>query len=198
MEEAHAEQSEETQNSEESGEIFFHPVESSEKSTERSEEKESEASSAEMQRMQDLLKSINEETLQLSEFLVEESKLVSELCISMKHVLEKLHISFNVPPENIPLHKKVKKLFLNEEGRLIIVDEKGEEQSAFLAEYSPEIVMAVLWDVIPQLAKAIMIYRKKLVSRVNFFANLKKELKSMVKTLAGKEEGNQEIENPKR
>ena len=198
MEESRTDPSEDAQNSEESGEIFFHPVEPSGKSTEHSGEKETETSSAEMQRMQELLKSINEETLQLSEFLIEESKLVSDLCVSMKHVLERLHVSFNIPPEDIPLQKKAKKLVLNEEGRLIIVDEKGEEQSAFLAEYPPEIIMAVLWDIMPQLTEAIIKYRKKIVSRVNFFVKLKKELKSVVKTLAGIEEGSQEIENPKK
>lgn len=198
MEEARTEPSEDTQNSEESGEVFFHPVKPSGKSTENSGEKETETSSAEMQRMQELLKSINEETLQLSEFLIEESKLVSDLCVSMKHVLERLHVSFNIPPEDIPLQKKAKKLVLNEEGQLIIVDEKGEEQSAFLAEYPPEIIMAVLWDIMPQLTEAIIKYRKKIVLRVNFFVKLKKELKSVVKTLAGIEEESQEIENPKK
>lgn len=198
MEEARTEPSEDTQNSEESGEIFFHPMKPPGKSTENSGEKETETSSAEMQRMQELLKSINEETLQLSEFLIEESKLVGDLCVSMKHVLERLHVSFSIPPEDIPLQKKAEKLVLNEEGRLIIVDETGEEQSAFLAEYPPEIIMAVLWDIMPQLTEAIIKYRKKIVSRVNFFVKLKKELKSVVKTLAGIEEGSQEIENPKK
>ncbi|MGQ9726626.1 MAG: hypothetical protein ACUVQL_05795 [Candidatus Bathycorpusculaceae bacterium] len=74
---------------------------------------------------------------------------------------------------------------MNEEGHLILVHEKGEVNSAFLAEYPPEIVMAVLWVIIPELAKVIMLYRKKISTRINFFGKLKKELKGVVKAIIG-------------
>jgi hypothetical protein len=167
---------------------FFHPMQLSEESEEILDEKEIEKSKVEIeQKLQELLKSINEETLQLSEFLMEENKLMNELCISLKQILKKLNVSFNIPPHDIPLRKKVKKVILNEEGHLIIVHEKGEVNSAFLAEYPPEIVMAVLWVVMPELAKVVMLYRKKISTRANFFGKVKKELKSVVKAIVGKE-----------
>ncbi|MEM2971991.1 MAG: hypothetical protein QW270_06165 [Candidatus Bathyarchaeia archaeon] len=168
---------------------FFHPVQLSEETGETLDEKEIEKSKAEIeQKLQELLKGISEETLQLSEFLMEEKNLVNELCISLKQLLKKLNISFNIPPQNIPFRKKVKKVILNEEGHLILVYEKGEVNSAFLAEYPPEIVMAVLWVIMPELAKAIMLYRKKISTRVNFFGKLKKEFKSVVKAIVGGKE----------
>ncbi|MGQ9530469.1 MAG: hypothetical protein ACUVQW_01730 [Candidatus Bathycorpusculaceae bacterium] len=165
---------------------FFHPVQLSEEKEEILDEKEIEKAKVEIeQKLQEFLKSISEETLQLSEFLIEEKTLINELCISLKQILKKLNISFNIPPQGIPLKKKVKKVILNEEGHLILVHEKGEVNSAFLAEYPPEIVMAVLWVIIPELAKVIMLYRKKISTRINFFGKLKKELKGVVKAIIG-------------
>jgi len=168
---------------------FFHPMQISEESEETLDEKEIEKSKVEIeQKLQELLRSINEETLQLSEFLMEENKLMSELCMSLKQILKKLNVSFNIPPRDIPFRKKVKKVILNEEGHLILVHEKDEVNSAFLAEYPPEIVMAVLWVVMPELAKVIMLYRKKISTRVNFFGKIKKELKNVVKAIVGSKE----------
>lgn len=180
---------EESQNEVAEEPYFFHPVQLSEESGEILDEKEIEKSKVEIeQKLQELLKSISEETLQLSEFLIEEKNMVNELCVSLKQLLKKLNISFNIPPQNIPLRRKVKKVILNEEGHLILVHEKGEVNSAFLAEYPPEIVMAVLWVIMPELARAIMLYRKKISTRVNFFGKLKKELKSVVKAIVGSKE----------
>jgi hypothetical protein len=168
---------------------FFHPVQLSEENAEILDEKEIEKSKVEIeQKLQDLLKSINEETLQLSEFLMEENKLMSELCTSLKQVLKKLNVSFNISPQNIPTRKKVKKVILNEECNLILVHEKGEVNSAFLGEYPPEIVMATLLVVMPELAKVITLYRKKISTRVNFFGKMKKEMKSVAKAIVGGKE----------
>jgi hypothetical protein len=101
--------------------------------------------------------------------------------------LKKLNVSFNIPPQNVPIGKNIKKVILNEEGHLILVYEKGDVNSGFLAEYPPEIVMAVLWTVMPELAKVVMLYRKKISMRVNFFGKVKKELKDVVKAIIGKE-----------
>jgi hypothetical protein len=167
---------------------FFHPMQLSESSEDVLDEKEIEKSKVEIeQKLQELLKSINEETLQLSEFLMEESKLTNELCVSLKQILKRLNVSFNIPPGNLPLRKNVKKVILNEECHLIFVYEKGEVNSAFLANYPPEIVMAALWIIMPELAKVVILYRKKISTRVNFFAKVKKELKNVVKAIAGKE-----------
>lgn len=172
---------------------FFHPVQLSSESGEFLDEDEIEKSKVEIeQKLQELLKGISEETLQLSEFLMEENKMVDELCMSLKQILKKLNVSFNIPPRDVPLHKKVKKVILNEEGHLIIVYEKDEVHSAFLAEYPPEIVMAVLWVVMPEVARVIMLYRKKISARVNFFGRVKKELKGVAKAIIGGKEATPE------
>lgn len=168
------------------GSHFSGPVQLSEGNREILDEKEMENSEARNeQELQELLRNINEEALHLSEFLVEEDKLIDDLCESLKQILEKLHMSFNISPLDIPVKKKVKKAVLNEEGHLIFVYGKGEVHSAFLAEYPPEIVMAVLWLTMAELAEAIRLYRKRLSRRVNFFGRVKKELKGALKAMAG-------------
>ncbi|MEM3566629.1 MAG: hypothetical protein QXK18_07145 [Candidatus Bathyarchaeia archaeon] len=174
---------------------FFHPLQFSE-SEEVLNAEEIEKHKMELeQKLQELLRSISEETLQLSEFLMEEDRLVKELCISMRQILKKLNVSFNIPPREIPIKAKVKKVILNEECHLILVYEKGEVHSAFLAEYPPEIVMATLMVIMPELAEVIMLYRKKISTRVSFFNRIKKELKNVVKAIVGSREAETEKES---
>ncbi|MEM2118488.1 MAG: hypothetical protein QW386_05665 [Candidatus Bathyarchaeia archaeon] len=180
----------ENQNNEANEEtFFFHPIQISDEGGEVLSEEQIEKSRVEVeQKLQELLKTISEETLQLSEFLMEENNLVQELHASLKQILKKLNVSFNIPPKNLPLKRQVKKVILNEECHLIIVHEKGEVNSASLAEYPPEIIMAVLLAIMPELAKVVMLYRKKISTRVNFFGKVKKELKNVVKAIVGGKE----------
>lgn len=148
----------------------------------------SENSKAEMeQAMQELLKTVNEEGAQLNQFLANESKLILEVCTSLTAVLKKLGASFNIPPENIPFKRKVRKAVLNKTGELTLTYEKDENHSAPLAEYPPDIVMAILWDVIPELARTMTVYRKRLNTRANFFEKVRKELKAVAKAMENEE-----------
>jgi hypothetical protein len=167
---------------------LLHPILLSDESIKPS-DKEKPTSEGE-QRLQEILKSINDETLQLGDFLSSETVLVKELCTSLTEILKKLDVSFNIPQQDVPLGKKVKKVILTEQGHLSVTGEEGEVKSAFLAEYSPEIVMAVLWIVIPELAKVISLYRKRLGARVGFFEGIKRELKSVAKAIVSNKDEN--------
>ena len=160
-------------------EPIFHPVQLSSKTEEDESEIEVE------QKLQELLKDISEETLQLREFLTEENRLMNELCVSIKQIMKKLDVSFDIPPRNIRANKKIKKVILNQEGHLTFYYEKGEAHSAFLAEYPPEIVITVLWTVMPKLAKLVTTYRKKIRTRISLFKKLKTELKTIAKAVVG-------------
>jgi hypothetical protein len=160
-------------------EPIFNPVQLSSKSEEDESDIEVE------QKLQDLLKDISEETLQLREFLTEENRLMNELCVSIKQIMKKLSVSFDIPPHNIRASKNIKRIILNQEGHLTFYHEKDEAHSAFLAEYPPEIVIAVLWTVMPKLAKVVATYRKKIRSRISLFKKLKTELKTIAKAVVG-------------
>lgn len=139
------------------------------------------------QKLQEFLTVVNEESTQLGKFLADEGKLVNEVCLSLTTVLRKLRISFNIHPLDLPSQRIVKKAILNKDGQLALTYDKGESHSAFLAEYPPEIIMSVLWVIIPELARAITVYRKKLSTRANLFEKVRKELKIVAKAIETEE-----------
>ena len=134
------------------------------------------------QKMQELLQSMNEESAKLSGYLAEENKIMIDLCNSLVQVTKKLHVSFDIPPRDLSLQRNTRKALLSEEGYLKIQYDE-DTHSAFLAEYSSEVVMTVLWVVVPELTKAISVYRKRANSRISFFEGLKKELKNIARAI---------------
>jgi len=132
-------------------------------------------------RFNELLSTINEETIQLSELLVEEKKLIQELCTLLRNILTRLDMTFDLSLRTIPeLQPKAKKIVLNKEGSLILTYEK-EKVSRVLENYPPQIVLSVIWNVIPELEKSIRAYRRKIIERVSMLERIKKELKNIQK-----------------
>ena len=168
---------------------FYQTHQLLEEETEALDEKEIEKIKEIEKKLQEVLKMIEEETMQLSEFVIEEKNLTTESCTLLRGILKKLKISFKIPNKVIRFPKKPKEVILNEEGHLILVYEKGEVVSKLLEEYPPEVVMAVMWEILPELAKSIRIYREKISGRVSFFEKVKRELKNVFKifTSTGKE-----------
>lgn len=171
---------------EEEGTGFIYPVQVPSEGGEVLAEKEKEEERME-QELHKFLNSIGEETLQLKEFLSEENRLMNELCISIRKILKKLNIAFNIPPQKVPLRREAKRVILNEEANLMIVSPTGEVRSAFLAKYPPEVIMAVLCTVMPRLTEYVVVYKKKIGRRVGFLRKLKMELKNIAKTIGGEE-----------
>ncbi len=136
------------------------------------------------QRFSNAIRMINEETLQLSEFLIEEKKLAQELCRLIRPILKRLNLSFVIPPEAIPIFKKTDRIILNEAGHLIFVYEKTKVSSKPLEEYPPEIVLTVFLNIIPELGKTMQSYRKKIGMRINFFEKMYRELENINRAFA--------------
>jgi hypothetical protein len=156
-------------------------------------------------RFNELLTAISEETIQLSEFLLEEKKLIQELCMFLRHILKRLNMTFNISIKAIPaFHEKARKIVLNKEGHLIVFYEKEKVSSKVLEDYPSEIVLAVVWNVIPELEKSIKTYRRKISERVTIFERIKKELKNIQRVFSSssKDEGeafvvgNEELKSP--
>jgi len=168
---------------------FYQTYQILEGETEALDEKEIERIKEIEKKLQEVLKMIEEETMQLSEFVMEEKNLTTESCTLLRGILKKLKISFKIPTKVIRLPKKPREVILNEEGYLILVYEKGEVLSKLLEEYPPEVIMAVMWEALPELAKSIKVYREKISGRVSFFEKVKRELKNVFKifTSVGKE-----------
>jgi len=158
---------------------FFYPFSLSNRSLEELDEKEVEKAIVEIEeKFLDSLKVVNEEILQLSEFLIEDKKLAQELCRLVKPILKHLNLSFTIPARAIPLFKKTDQIILNEDGHLIFVHEKNKIDSKALKEYPPEIVLLVFLIIIPKLGKVLKVYRRKVGMRVNFFEKIYRELEN--------------------
>jgi hypothetical protein len=153
----------------------------------------------------ELLATISEETIQLSEFLMEEKKLIQELCMFLRRILKRLNMTFDISLKAVPeLQDKAKKIVLNREGHLIVMYEKDKVNSKVLEDYPPEIVLSVIWNVVPELEKSIEAYRRKISERVGIFEKIRKELKNIYKVFSSSDKdegevfivGNEELKSP--
>lgn len=153
----------------------------------------------------DLLATLGEETLQLSEFIIEEKKLVQELCSALREILRKLNMNISIPAKSVPdLMGKVKQITLNNEGHLLLAYENGEVVSKLLENYPPQMILAVVWNVVPKLEKFLSSYRRKISDRVGIFGSVSKELRNIKQVLASSEQtqdevfmiGNEELKTP--
>jgi hypothetical protein len=161
-------------------EYFSYPYQFCIQDAEKRDSKEIEKTKTEVeQKFLELLKGINEETLQLSEIAIEEKKLAHELCDLLKQILSNLNMTIIIPSKAIPPLKEEKEIILNAQGNLILVSEEGNVDCKLLEDYSPDIILMAAWGAVPQLKESITSYRKKIGLRVNFFNKINRELKNV-------------------
>lgn len=180
---------------------LYYPIKLQDESDENLEKTETEIE----KKFAELLAAISDETLQLSEFLIEEKRLVQELCELLREILKRLKMSFEIPTRAVPeFQGKAKKILLNDEGHLLLILEGENVNSKILEDYPPEVVLNVIWNIIPALEKSLKAYRKKISKRVGIFEKIKKELKNIQKVFSSSEHeqgdfliiGNQELKSP--
>ena len=128
-----------------------------------------------------LLKVINEDTRQLSEFLIEEENLVKEICAYLKKIFSRLDLSVALPRESFSILGPCKEIILNSQGHLILVREEDGVESKALEDYPPEVILTVVWVVIPKLKEVVSRYMRKVNVRVSFFERINSEFKSIQK-----------------
>lgn len=129
--------------------------------------------------MQESLRVLSEETLQLSEYLWQEDKLIKELCALLRVVLKKLGLSFNLPPNVLPQTEKAQRIILNDEAHLILINDQNEVKSKALEDNPPNIVFNVISFVVPELGKSLTFYRKRIGVRISLFEKVNQELRKI-------------------
>ncbi|MEM4704123.1 MAG: hypothetical protein QXJ02_03560 [Candidatus Bathyarchaeia archaeon] len=133
----------------------------------------------------ELLMSISEETLQLSEFLIEEKKLIQDMCLFLREILKNLNINLDIPAKAFSGSiERVKKATLNNEAHLLILYDDGNVSSNTLENYPPQVILSVVWNIMPKLEKHLRTYRRKISERVNIFEKVRKELKNIKQVLS--------------
>lgn len=129
--------------------------------------------------MENSLKNLSEETLQLSEFLWQEEKLTKELCALLKLVFRQLGVSFNLPSNVLPQSGNLRRITLNDEAHMILINDQNEVTSKALENYPAHVIFNVVSFVIPELSKSLSAYRKRTSLRISFFDRINQELKNL-------------------
>jgi hypothetical protein len=129
--------------------------------------------------MQESLKVLSEETLQLSELIWQQAKLIREFCALLKQVLRQLNMSFNLPVSTFPESRKLQQIILNSEAHLLLINDRNEVDSKALEEYSPDIVFNLVSFIIPELSKSLTLYRQKINVKIELFDQVNRELRNL-------------------
>lgn len=125
------------------------------------------------------LRIIKEETLKLSEFVLQEEKLIEELCVLLKQILKCLDMSFSLPTDIFPQTGETQRIILNDEAHLLFISEENEEKSIALDDCPPQVILKVVLFIIPELSRSITSYRKKISSRIGLFDKIKGDLANL-------------------
>lgn len=138
--------------------------------------------------MQEALRTISEETLQLSECLWQERKLIRGLSTLLKGILKHLGMSFILPAEVFPRTDKVQQAILSDEAHLILINDKNEVSSRALEDCNPTTISSLIKFMVPELGKALASYRKEINSRIAMFDKVNQELKNLQEAFAAPSE----------
>ncbi|MCZ2855967.1 MAG: hypothetical protein O2U62_02610 [Candidatus Bathyarchaeota archaeon] len=145
---------------------------------------------------QESLRIINEETSQLSEFLLQEGKLIRELCVLLRHILKRLKMHFKLPTNVFSQTWKTQRIILTDEAHLVFVNNRNEVKSKALEDYPPKVILNVASFIIPELSKTLTSYREDVSSRIDMFDKINQELRSLRNTLANRQKNLEEDVNP--
>jgi hypothetical protein len=129
--------------------------------------------------MQESLKALSEETLQLSELIWQEAKLTKEFCTVLKQVLKQLKISFNLPVNIFAQGRRLQQAILNSEAHMILINDKNEVESRALEDYPPDVISNMISYIIPELSKSLTLYRQKIAARIDLFDKVNRELRNL-------------------
>ena len=133
------------------------------------------------EKLRKILKSIENESLRLNKYLSEEKILTSETCKLLTKIIRYLKISIQVSPSHLQLENRPEKALLDEEGNLALFYGEGRVISKTLEKCKPEIIMAVIQEVLPKLRIVIQRYGYKVQKRISLFKKVKSELKNIFK-----------------
>ena len=153
-------------------------------------------SSALNEQMQESLKVLSEETLQLSELIWQEAKLTKEFCAVLKQVLKQLKISFNLPVNIVTQGQRLQQAILNPEAHLILINDKNEVESRALEDYSPDVISNMISYIVPELSKSLTLYRQKIAVRIDLFDRVNRELRNLRNMSDNRSDKNEEGSGP--
>lgn len=132
----------------------------------------------------ELLDDMSTETTELGEFLKKERELTKELYCILRGILVHLKTSFNVPAENVTKLKYANQIKLDTEAQLVVVWSGNKVDSKPLKDYSPDVVLAVLWTIFPELEKVVKARKEKTKKRVGLLERIRRQMTTLQKAFA--------------
>jgi hypothetical protein len=147
-------------------------------------------------KMQESLKVLSEETLQLSELIWQEAKLTKEFCAVLKQVLKQLKISFNLPVNILAQGQRIQQAILNSEAHMILINDKNEVESRALEDYPPDVISNMISHIVPELSKSLTAYRQKIAMRIDLFDRVNRELRNLRNMSDNRSDKNEEGSGP--
>ena len=156
----------------------------------------SEISHALNDQMQESLKVLSEETLQLSELIWQEAKLTKEFCAVLKQVLKQLKISFNLPVNILAQGQRLQQAILNPEAHLILINDKNEVESRALEDYPSDVISNMISHIVPELSKSLTLYRQRIAVRIDLFDRVNRELRNLRNMSDNRSDKNEEGSGP--
>jgi len=143
----------------------------------------------------EFFKGFVEEVTQLNKSLIEEKRMINELCNLLAQILGSVGTSLDIPVQRMKRLRNAKQIRVSSEGQILVICEDGVESE--LKFYPTEMIHEILWAIFPEVVKAIRNYKDKVIKRVTLLGKIKSELTDLRRALlmVNKEtsEGNQPL-----
>ena len=132
----------------------------------------------------ELLEAINAETAELGEFITKERELTKELYCILREILIHLKTPIDIPAESMTKLRYAHQIKLDTEAQLVVVWPGNKVDSKPLKDYSPDVVLAVLWTIFPELEKVVKACKEKTKKRVGLLERIRRQMTTLQKAFA--------------
>jgi hypothetical protein len=126
------------------------------------------------------LKSIAEESLQISELSEMEKTYAAEVIGLLKQVIEPLTTTFHIKPTSLSKSdSSIQDVVLTPQGIICVMHSHGTINSRPLETFSTEILLRILGEVIPETKRLLVEKRQKITGRVGSLEKIAKEFRKL-------------------
>lgn len=124
------------------------------------------------------IKSLAEESLQISELTEMEKTYATEVIGQLKQLIEPLNNTFHIKPTSLSKSdNSIQDVVLTPQGIICVMHSHGTINSRPLETFSTEILMRILSEVIPEAKKILVERRQKITGRVGSLEKIAREFR---------------------
>jgi hypothetical protein len=136
------------------------------------------------------LKSLAEESLQISELSEMEKTYATEVIGQLKQLIEPLSNTFHIKPTSLSkTDSSIQDVVLTPQGIITVMHSHGTINSRPLETFSTEILMRILSEVIPEAKRILVERRQKITGRVGSLEKIAREFRKLPTQAPGPKQG---------